>query len=140
MKILIAADGSDYTKRMLGYIAAHDEWLGARHAYTVMHCVLAIPHRAAAFVDRAQVRAFYESDAEAVFKPIRSFFSMQGINATFVHRIGSPAENVAKLAERGKFDLVILGTHGHGAISGIVMGSVATKVVSLCKIPVLLIR
>lgn len=27
MKIQIAADDSDYTKRMLGYIAAHDEWL-----------------------------------------------------------------------------------------------------------------
>ena len=31
MKILIAADGSDYTKRMLAYIAAHDEWLGKHH-------------------------------------------------------------------------------------------------------------
>lgn len=140
MKILIAADGSDYTKRMLGYIAAHDEWLGAQHDYTVLHCVMAIPHRAAAFVGRAQVRDFYESDAEAVFKPIRSFFAMQGMNATFVHRIGSPAENVAKLAERGKFDLVIMGAHGHGAVGGIVLGSVATKVVSLCKNPVLLIR
>jgi hypothetical protein len=28
MKILIAADGSTYTKRMLAFIAAHDEWLG----------------------------------------------------------------------------------------------------------------
>jgi hypothetical protein len=28
MKILIAADGSPYTKRMLAYLAAHDEWLG----------------------------------------------------------------------------------------------------------------
>lgn len=35
---------------------------------------------------------------------------------------------------------VILGTHGHGAIAGLVMGSVATKVVSLCSTPVLLIR
>ena len=29
MKILIAADGSVYTKRMLAFVAAHDEWLGA---------------------------------------------------------------------------------------------------------------
>lgn len=34
MKILIAVDGSDYTKRMLACIAAHDEWLGAAHRYT----------------------------------------------------------------------------------------------------------
>ena len=30
MKILVAADGSPYTKRMLAYVAAHDEWLGPR--------------------------------------------------------------------------------------------------------------
>ena len=52
MKILIAADGSTYTKRMLAYLAAHDEWLGDRHAYTVLNVVPAIPARAAAVMDR----------------------------------------------------------------------------------------
>jgi hypothetical protein len=57
VKILIAADGSAYTKRMLAFIAAHDEWLGPQHSHTVLHCVPAIPHRAAAFVDKSQVQA-----------------------------------------------------------------------------------
>jgi hypothetical protein len=29
MKILVAVDGSPFTKRMLAYLAAHDEWLGS---------------------------------------------------------------------------------------------------------------
>lgn len=140
MKILIAADGSLYTKRMLAFIAAHDEWLGPQHTYTVLHCVPAIPHRAAAFVSRDQIRAFYESDAEAVFKPIRAFFKMHDATVTFVHRIGPPGPNIAKLAEKNKFELIILGTHGYSAIGGVVMGSVATKVLSLCTTPVLLVR
>jgi len=69
MKILLPVDGSDYTKRMLAYIAAHDEWLGAHHSYTVIHSVLAVPHRAAAFVEQNVVRQFYESDAEIVMPP-----------------------------------------------------------------------
>ena len=56
MKILIAADGSSYTKRMLADFAAHDEWLGPKHQYTVVHSVLAVPHRAAAFVGMDTVR------------------------------------------------------------------------------------
>ena len=36
MKILIAADGSPYTKRVLAYLAAHDEWLGPQHTYAVV--------------------------------------------------------------------------------------------------------
>jgi nucleotide-binding universal stress UspA family protein len=140
MKILIAADGSAYTKRMLAFIAAHDGWLGPHHSYTVLHCVPVIPHRAAAFVGKQQVQAFYEDDAEIVFKPIRSFFKRHTLRVAFVHRIGSAGPTIAKFAEQQKFDLVILGTHGHGAVAGLVMGSVATKVVSLCSTPVLLVR
>ena len=43
MKILLAVDGSDYTKRMLAYLAAHDEWLGDRHEYTVLNTVTLVP-------------------------------------------------------------------------------------------------
>lgn len=140
MKILVAVDGSAYTKRMLAYIAAHDEWLGSHHRYTVIHCVLPLPHRAAAFANLAQARAFYKEDAEAVLAPIRTFLAKQGIDAAFMHRIGAPAAAIAKVAQQGKFDLLVIGSQGRGAVSGLVLGSVATTVLSLCDTPVLLIR
>lgn len=140
MKILIAVDGSAYTKRMLAYLAAHDEWFGPKHSYTVVHGVLAVPHRAAAFVGQNVVREFYESDAELVFHPIRAFFAQQGLEATFVHTVGHVAESIAELAEDGKFDLVVMGSRGHSDIANLVLGSVATKVLAKCSVPVLLIR
>jgi len=140
MKILIAADGSAYTKRMLAYFAAHDEWLGTRHEYTVIHSVLAVPHRAAAFVGLETVRKFYDDDAETVFKPIRAFFAQQGIEATFVHTIGHAAESIAKLAAEGKFDLLAIGSRGHGDLVNLVLGSVATKVLAQSSVPVLIVR
>ena len=39
MKVLVAADGSRFSKRALAYLAAHDEWLGAQHDYTVLTVV-----------------------------------------------------------------------------------------------------
>ena len=47
MKILIGVDGSACTRRMPACVAAHDEWLGTKHQYTVIHGVLAVPHRVA---------------------------------------------------------------------------------------------
>ena len=140
MKILIAVDGSAYTKRMLAYIAAHDEWLGTKHQYTVFHGVLAVPHRAAAFVSHEVVREYYESDAETVFRPIRAFFRQQGAKAEFVHTIGHVAESIAALAEKGKFDLLVMGSRGHGDLANLVLGSVAAKVLAKCSVPMLLIR
>jgi len=140
MKILLAVDGSDYTKRMLAYLAAHDEWFGPKHSYTIIHGVLAVPHRAAAFVGQKVVQEYYDSDAETVFRPIRAFFAQQGIEAKFVHTVGHVAESIAELAEEGKFDLVVMGSRGNSDVVNLVLGSVTTKVLAKCSVPVLLIR
>ncbi len=140
MRILAAVDGSPYTKRMLAYLAAHDEWLGKHHEYTLIHVVSAVPPRAAAVLDKATLKAYYDDTAEKVFKPLRSFFTKQGLKAGYLAKVGHAADSIAETAEKGGYDLVVLGSHGHGSLTSLVMGSVATKVVAQCKIPVLLIR
>jgi nucleotide-binding universal stress UspA family protein len=140
MNILVAADGSTYTKRMLAYLAAHDEWLGSHHTYTVLTVVAALPARAVAALDKDVVKSYYDDEAEKVFKPIRTFIGRQGIAATFIGKVGHAAELIAKQAEAGRFDLLMLGSHGHGELTNLVMGSVVTKVLAHCKTPVLLVR
>ena len=140
LKILVAVDGSPYTKRMLAYLAAHDEWLGGAHAYTVLHTVPPVPPRAAAVLDKQVLKDYYETEAEKVFKPIRSFFAKQGITATYLAKVGSAADTIASAADKGRFDLLMMGSHGHGSLANLVMGSVATKVLANCSTPALLIR
>ena len=140
MKILVAVDGSPYTKRMLAYLAAHDEWLGAQHEYTLLHAVPAVPPRAAAVLDKSMLKSYYDEGTEKVFKPIRSFFSKQGLSARFVSKVGPAAEAISDAAKNGGYDLIMLGSHGHGTLGNLVMGSVATKVLANCSTPALLIR
>jgi nucleotide-binding universal stress UspA family protein len=140
MKILAAVDGSSYTKHMLAYLAAHDEWLGAHHEYTLLTVVPALPQRAAAAIDKATLQAWHDESAEKVFKPLRTFFRKQGLNARFVAKVGVPADVIASTATKGGHDLLLLGSHGHGALTNLLTGSVATRVLALCKTPVLLIR
>ena len=140
MKILVAADGSPFTKRMLGYLAAHDEWLGAHHAYTVLTVVPSVPARAAAVLAKDVLTGYYNDEAEKIFKPIRAFFAKQGLQAEFVAKHGHPADVIAEMADKGKYDLLMLGSHGHGLLRNVVMGSVATKVVARCSVPALLVR
>ncbi len=140
MKILAAVDGSDYSKRMLAYLAAHDEWLGPAHEYTVLHVVPAVPSRAAAMFDKDTLKGYYDDEAEKVLKPVRSFFAKQKIAANFLTKVGPAADAIAALAEKGKFDLLMLGSHGHGSLGNLVLGSVATKVMAQCGVPVVLVR
>lgn len=140
MKILVAVDGSPFTKRMLAYLAAHDEWLGSHHAYSVLTVVPPVPQRAAAVLDKQTLASYYRDEADKVFKPIRAFFAKQGIAADFVAKQGPAGDTIAAMADKGKYDLLVLGSHGHGVLGNLVLGSVATKVVASCGVPVLLIR
>jgi|KBSMisStaDraftv2_1062788.scaffolds.fasta_scaffold545371_2 nucleotide-binding universal stress UspA family protein len=139
MKILIAVDGSAYTRRMLDYLASHD-WLCSGHAMTVLAVVLPLPHRAAAFAGRDLAHSYYEDDAEQVLRPVREFMQSHGLEAEFHHKVGHPAECIARMATEGGYDLVVLGSHGHGTVGNLVLGSVTTKVLALCQTPALLIR
>ena len=140
MKILIAVDGSPHTKSMLAYLAAHDEWLGPTHQYTVLHCAPKVHPRAAAVIDAPALKDYYVDESEKVLEPIRAFFSRHRLDVTFTAETGDAAEVIAEFADRGKFSLLMMGSHGHGALGNLVMGSVATKVLAACKAPVLIVR
>ena len=113
MKILVAVDGSPYTKRALAYLTAHDEWLGAHHRYTLLTVVPAVPPRAAAVIDKETLQGYYVDEAEKVFKPLRTFFAKQGVTADFVFKVGHAADVIASVASKGKHDLIMMGSHGH---------------------------
>ena len=140
MKILVPVDGSPFTKRMLAYLAAHDEWLGGAHQYTLLHVAPAVPPRAAAVLDKTVLQGHYSEESDKVFKPLRTFFAKQKIPADFVAKVGPAADAIASMADKGKFDLVMMGSHGHGVLGSMVMGSVVTRVLARCQTPVLIVR
>ena len=140
MKILLAVDGSHVTKRMLSYIAAHDELLGSAHEYTLLTVVTPVPGYAMKHLERKTVEDYYVEQAEEVFRPIRSFAEQQGWKIRLVHKAGQAADEIASLADSERVDLVVMGAHGHSSLANVVLGSVATGVLARCKTPVLLIR
>jgi len=140
MKILVPVDGSAFTKRMLAYLAAHQDFMGPQHDYTLLHVVAAVPPRAAAVMDKETLGGYYADEAAKVFKPIKPFFAKQGLKAEFVSKTGHAADIIASLADKGRYDLVVIGSHGHGSLAGLVMGSTSTKVIAQCGVPVLLVR
>jgi nucleotide-binding universal stress UspA family protein len=140
VKILVAADGSEYTRRMIEYIAAHDDGFAAKHEYDVLHVVEPLPHRAAAFADMAYVHRLYEQGAQTVLRPVGTSFEGRGIAVRLEWTLGRVAETLAKRADEGRYDLVVMGSHGHGRLMNVVLGSVTTEVLARCRTPVLVVR
>lgn len=53
---------------------------------------------------------------------------------------GVPAEVIVETAEKRRCDLIVMGTHGQGVISDVLIGSTAKWVLKRSLIPVLIIR
>ncbi|MBP7564936.1 MAG: universal stress protein [Burkholderiaceae bacterium] len=140
MKILLAVDGSKFTKKMLAYLSTHDEVFGAGNDYTALTVQTPLPPRARAAVGAEVVNEYYESEAHKVLAPIERYLSRQGRNVKSTWKVGAAGETIAKFADAGKYDLVIMGSHGYGTLGNLVLGSVATQVLARAKAPVLLVR
>jgi nucleotide-binding universal stress UspA family protein len=140
MKILLPVDGSAYTKRMLAWLAANEERMAGPHVYTILTVVPMIPSHAASVFSAEQLQAYYDDTAEAIFKPIRKFIAKHELAASYVAKVGNAGEVIAKMADKGRTDMIVMGSHGHGSLMNLVTGSVATQVLARTKVPVLLIR
>ena len=140
MKILLAVDGSSYTKKMLAYLTTHDELFGPRNEFTLLTVQSPLPPRARAAVGKEVVDSYYAEETQKVMAPITEFLTNRNLTAKSEWKVGHVGETIASFADEGKFDLVMMGSHGHGSIGNLVMGSVATQVLSSCKVPVLLVR
>lgn len=53
---------------------------------------------------------------------------------------GSVAAQISEFAERGEFDLVVMGTHGRTGVKHLVLGSIAESVVRTAPCPVLSVK
>jgi nucleotide-binding universal stress UspA family protein len=140
MKILLPVDGSEYTKRMLGWLAAHNELLRPDNEYTIFTAVAPVPAHAARFLDRSILDAYYREQAEGVLRTVTAFADQQGWKFRATHALGDPADAIATLAKAEKPDVIVMGTHGRSALGNVVLGSVANGVLARCDTPVLLVR
>jgi nucleotide-binding universal stress UspA family protein len=140
MKIVLAVDGSAYTKRMLSYLAAHDELLAGSNEFVALNVTAEVPPHAARFLPRGVLRDYYDDEGQKVLGPVREFARMQGWALRERHGVGYPADALVEMVEAEKPDLLVMGSHGHGAFLGAMLGSVSARLLSRTKVPVLLIR
>jgi nucleotide-binding universal stress UspA family protein len=140
MKVLMAVDGSEHTKKMLAYLATHEDLLGTTPEFLVLNVQPQIPTRAARAVGREIVQDFYRNNAEAVLSPVSKFLERHNTTYKTKFVVGHAAEEIINVAKGTKADIIVMGSHGHGTFGSLLLGSVAQKVLSSSHVPVLVIR
>ncbi|MBL0421034.1 universal stress protein [Ramlibacter sp. AW1] len=140
MKILFAADGSSCTKKALAFLVTHDNLSGPGHEVVVLNVQPAVPPRVRSAVGAEIVQKFHEEEAQKVLGPIRRFMDKHEIRYRAEWQVGHAADQILRAAKRTKAHVVVMGTHGHGALGRALLGSVAQKVLAGAEVPVLLVK
>ncbi|MDE3154604.1 MAG: universal stress protein [Acidobacteriota bacterium] len=86
---------------------------------------------------------FYEDWEKAVREKLDGLLPVAertALRATCEIRQGSPFTEILRYAADENIDLVVMGTHGRGAVGHLLLGSVAERVVRKAPCPVLTVR
>lgn len=140
MKVLLPVDGSPFTEKMLGYVTSQTAIFKPEYEYVLQTIVAPLLPQAAGLMGKEAVNKYYTELAEETLEKAIVFMKGKGFNFSSGYKIGYVSELLPEEADNGGYDLVVMGTHGHGAFGNLVLGSVANAMLSKSAVPVLLIR
>ncbi|EGW39688.1 universal stress protein [Desulfosporosinus sp. OT] len=137
-KILVATDASEYSRRALKTAL---EFAHEFNAQVELLFVMPGPvvYDSSVYAYRVSSEQI-EQQGEFVLKA-----TLEGIDISDVTLIkkklqGKPASIILKEVENEHIDLVVMGSHGYGAIAGSLLGSVSQHVLHRAKCPVLIVK
>jgi nucleotide-binding universal stress UspA family protein len=138
--LLVAVDGSDCGQRALEHAIAQ-----GRKGPIKIHLinVQLLPDNygtVQAYLSREENRRFTRKLARDALNPAERRLRRAGVPYS-VHTVwGDIAPEIVRASRRLKCESIIMGTRGMGAIGNLLLGSAATKVIHLSKVPVTLVK
>lgn len=150
LKVGIALDGSKYGLAAARFVAKHAALLGEKPSVAIIHVAPELETLTVhGWVDRQvktgilpeHVTAMHQAAFDAVFEPVRAILKTGGLHAKDVRLVGSDAgKEIGSYASKNKLDLLVMGSLGFGTNRFSPVGSVANRVASRVRTPLLLVR
>jgi nucleotide-binding universal stress UspA family protein len=141
MKILLAADGSPYTQIAARHLVNYLGWFAKPPEVHIVHVQPPIPYRRAeAVVGKAAVLGYQREESEAALAVAENEFGKAGIKYISSWCVGEVAAELAAYVKARSIDLVVMGSHGKGALANLALGSVATKCIATLEVPIMIVR
>lgn len=146
-RILVATDGSETALKASRYAIELAKQLGA--SITILSVIdnrtfassYPVPPEATAIDIAETVEDFLKEVARRDVARVQKLCEKKGVSYRSVTSSGHPAEEIIREAERLRCHLIILGSHGKGALASVFLGSVTYGVIHKeTNIPVLVVR
>jgi len=141
MKLLIPIDGSAAANHAVDHVIA--SVAGFKEAPQV--CLLNVQWKLATgnvklFINQDTINDYYREQGMAALADARAKLDAAGLAYSYHISVGTPAEAIVQYAQEQGVDQITISAHGQNTLSDLLLGSVASKVAHLAKVPVLLVK
>jgi nucleotide-binding universal stress UspA family protein len=143
LKILLAVDGSESATRATQKVIEAAGWFKEPLEVELVTVHLPLPQVggfAGAVVSHDMVEKYYSEEGGRALAPARKLLDGAGIRHVPHILVGEIAQSVVDHAQKTDCKLLFMGTRGMSALSNLMVGSVATKVLHLSTVPVVLVH
>jgi nucleotide-binding universal stress UspA family protein len=140
-KLLVPFDSSDNAMRALEHAVQLAKENGPMELVIVYaHQPPIIYGEISLYLSEEKATELQRKHSEDILRPAIEKAKEAGVTFTTQILIGDIPESIVSCAETVGCDAIVMGTRGMSAIGNLVMGSVATKVIHLTKLPVTLVK
>ncbi len=137
-KILVALDGSTHSKKALDYAIfltkACKASLGIIHVIHLPTISSADPQT----VDK--VTHLLESAGNKILTKAEEEAEASGLKVDRIREVGYPVNHIVKASNKGRYDLIVMGSRGMSGIKEFLLGSISHGVSQHAKCPVLIVH
>ena len=140
LKILVPVDGSDNSNKSVSDFIRLLGWYKETPEIHLLNVQLPLHGGVSCFIDRENIKQYHQEEGFKSLQSARDLFEQAGIVYQPHILVGDPAEMIVHCAAEKKCDQIAIGPRGLGGVKGLLMGSVANKLMQLSPLPVLLIK
>jgi len=144
--VLVPTDFSENSKKALIYAVRlaqrNDSSLILFHAFELPEFVRQRPPDFSGGFNEEEMKLFDDARRRCEERLVTLSRDLQGCNVKIetAHRLGTPYEEIIKVARERGVDLIIIATHGYTGLEHFLLGSTTERVVRVSPCPVLVVR
>jgi nucleotide-binding universal stress UspA family protein len=141
LRMLVAVDGSETANRAVAH-AMHVEQLCSQPlALHLMNVQAPLTFEdVREHVGAEVVNAHYRDEGTKALAAARKLLDDASVDYTWHVAVGPAAETILKYVHEQHCTQIVMGNRGRSAIPGLLLGSVASKVLHLADVPVTLVK